>query len=88
MFIAIIMENFETDEEEKRRRQIEDYVSKAELDDNEDRPIISRWNVYRYFKPKPKSLTVDNMPHYLVLPMQKNVVREFLTDNLPETKVC
>ncbi|RUS24571.1 hypothetical protein BC938DRAFT_473377 [Jimgerdemannia flammicorona] len=82
------MENFETDEEEKRRRQIEAYVSKTEQGDNEDRPIISRWNIYRYFKANPKSLAVENIPYNLVLPMQKNVVREFLSDNIPGAKVC
>ncbi|CAO3660618.1 unnamed protein product [Umbelopsis ramanniana] len=81
MFIAIIMENFETAEEEKRQRQVQDYLNKNDTMILEDAPIASRWNVFRYLKPKPKGLAVDNMPSGLVLSTQKEYVREFLVDS-------
>jgi hypothetical protein len=81
MFIAIIMENFETAEEEKRQRQVQDYLRKNDVMTMEDAPIGSRWNVFRYLKPKPKSLAVDNMPSSLVLSTHKEYVRDFLLDS-------
>lgn len=81
MFIAIIMENFETAEEEKRQRQVQDYLQKNDSIILEDAPIGSRWNIFRYLKPKPKGLAVDNMPSSLVLSTQKEYVREFLIDS-------
>lgn len=81
MFIAIIMENFETAEEEKRQRQVQDYLQKNDTIALEDASIASRWNIFRYLKPKPRGLAVDNMPSSLVLSTRKEYVREFLVDS-------
>ncbi|KAG0186357.1 calcium channel protein [Apophysomyces sp. BC1034] len=80
MFIAVLMENFETAEEEKRQRQVQHYVEKTETAFVDDDTIVSRWNIYRYFKPHPKGLDIKNMPTNLVLLVQKNTVREFMND--------
>lgn len=79
MFIAVLMENFETVEEEKKKRQLEQFVRKTEHIVEED-PIISRWNIYRYFRPHPKGLNV-NMPANLVWQAKKDVVRDFMVDD-------
>ncbi|KAL1918646.1 uncharacterized protein VTP21DRAFT_2668 [Calcarisporiella thermophila] len=86
MFIAIILENFEIHEDAKRKAQIEafiDQTSKARRSKNDP---ISRWNIFRYFAPKPKSLAVEGMPSSLILPMQKRYIRDFLTDHNPSEK--
>ncbi|OAD72147.1 hypothetical protein PHYBLDRAFT_147120 [Phycomyces blakesleeanus NRRL 1555(-)] len=80
MFIAVLMENFETAEEEKKKRQIQYYVEKTENAFVTDDPIVSRWNIYRYMKAKPKELEIKNMPTTLLLPVQKNAVREFMNE--------
>ncbi|KAI9485974.1 MAG: Ion transport protein-domain-containing protein [Benjaminiella poitrasii] len=79
MFIAVLMENFEIAEEDKRKRQVMQFIEKTEneLDKN---IVVSRWNIYRYFKPQTKGLNVKNMPSNLVLPAQKNIVREFMNE--------
>lgn len=77
MFIAVLMENFETAEEEKRMRQIDQYARHQEHVEKND-PVISRWNIYRYFRAKPKGVNVDNMPTNLVLPAKKTVIRDFM----------
>ncbi|KAI7862921.1 Ion transport protein-domain-containing protein [Spinellus fusiger] len=80
MFIAVLMENFETAEEEKKKRQIQYYVEKTEVEFVTDDPIVSRWNIYRYFKAQPKEVQVKNMPAALILPVQKNTVRDFMNE--------
>ncbi|KAF7724875.1 calcium channel protein [Apophysomyces ossiformis] len=80
MFIAVLMENFETAEEEKRQRQVQHYVEKTETAIVDDDTIVSRWNLYRYFKPHPKGLDVKNIPTNLVLLVQKTTVRDFMND--------
>ncbi|KAI9323588.1 Ion transport protein-domain-containing protein [Dichotomocladium elegans] len=79
MFIAVLMENFETAEEEKKQRQIQQYAQKKELVENDD-PVVSRWNIYRYFRAKPKGVDVSNMPANLVLHARKAIVRDFMHD--------
>ncbi|KAI9498171.1 Ion transport protein-domain-containing protein [Zychaea mexicana] len=80
MFIAVLMENFETAEEEKRQLQIDQYVRKTEHVVDSD-PVASRWNIYRYFRPHPKGMEVKNMPANLVLHAKKNTMREFMNDD-------
>jgi hypothetical protein len=38
---------------------------------------IMRWNPYRYARPSPKSLNIENVPSNLVLPLQKGLVRGY-----------
>lgn len=85
MFIAVLMENFEIVEEEKKKRQLEEYVKRTEHDMEED-PVISRWNIYRYFRPHPKGLNV-NIPANLVWQAKKDVVRDFMVDDTTTKEV-
>ncbi|KAI7905468.1 Ion transport protein-domain-containing protein [Cokeromyces recurvatus] len=79
MFIAVLMENFEIAEEDKRKRQVLQFMEKTEneLDKN---TVVSRWNLYRYFKPKAKGLDIKNIPSNLILSVQKSIVREFMNE--------
>src|SRR5205085_2685243 len=43
--------------------------------------VIYRWNFYKYFQAKPKTLAVESIPNNLILHTQKSRVRDFLTDN-------
>lgn len=81
MFIAVLMENFETAEEEKRMRQVDQYARQQEHVEKHD-PVISRWNIYRYFRAKPKGVNVGNMPTNLVLPAKKTVIRDFMNADM------
>lgn len=79
LFIAVLMENFEIAEEDKRKRQVTQFMEKTENELGQ-KTVVSRWNIYRYFKPQAKGLDVKNMPSNLVLSVQKNIVREFMNE--------
>lgn len=84
MFIAVLMENFEIAEEDKRKRQVLHFMKKTE-NELDKKTVVSRWNIYRYFKPQAKGLDVKNIPSNLVIGVQKNIVREFM--NVPTNEV-
>lgn len=79
LFIAVLMENFEIAEEDKRKRQVMQFMEKTENELGQ-KTVVSRWNIYRYFKPKAKGLDVKNIPSNLVLSVQKSIVREFMNE--------
>ncbi|KAI8096858.1 Ion transport protein-domain-containing protein [Halteromyces radiatus] len=79
MFIAILMENFETAEEEKRQRQIQRYAEIHDSFDDNAEAIISRWNIYRYLRANPKNVAVKNIPANLTLALEKNDLKDFMT---------
>ncbi|KAG9016762.1 calcium channel protein [Tulasnella sp. 427] len=75
MFIAVINENFEVAEEQKRARQFDAYLRKAEPSSTQV-DWLERWNPYRFVKAAPKSVAVESMPSGLVLPLKKAIVQE------------
>ena len=76
MFIAVINENFSVAEEAKRTRQATLYFRTQEPDKH--RPAwVRKLNPYRWFKPSPRAIVVENLPSNLVLPMQKALVQEY-----------
>ncbi|KAI9318189.1 Ion transport protein-domain-containing protein [Dichotomocladium elegans] len=77
MFIAVLMENFETAEEEKRMLQVQQYFAQNQQAVKRD-PVISSWNIYRYFRPHPKPVSIHNIPHGLILPATTTAVSEFM----------
>ncbi|KAK9762450.1 hypothetical protein K7432_011791 [Basidiobolus ranarum] len=81
MLVAVMVENFEMDEEEKRRLQLEETIKGIETRQLENQTDISKWNPYRYLKPSPKALEVPNIPSNLILPVQKRTAREFLQES-------
>lgn len=76
MFIAVINENFEVAEEVKRSHQTKLYFQTQEPDDKSRAPWVHRLNPYRWFKPAPRAIVVEELPSNLVLPMQKALVQE------------
>ncbi|KAG0268944.1 calcium channel protein [Actinomortierella ambigua] len=73
MLIAIIMENFEIPESSKRSQQIEEFVSKM---GGALREV--KWDLYRYLKPIPNSIGIDNMSSGIIHKRRKYLVRQFL----------
>lgn len=73
MFIAVINENFQVAEEAKKSEQASKFW--ATQNAREGKPTWVRvFNPYRWFKAKPVTVRVDELPSGLVLPMQKNLV--------------
>jgi voltage-dependent calcium channel len=75
MFIAVINENFEVAEEQKKSKQTSHFYSqqKARLGTV---TWLRRLNPYRWVKASPVTVKVDNLPSNLVLPMQKVLVQD------------
>ncbi|KAI6024262.1 Ion transport protein-domain-containing protein [Pisolithus marmoratus] len=78
MFIAVINENFSVAEEAKKEKQASNYWARH----RPQREVThSRWirrlNPYRWFKPDPVTVKVENLPSTLVLPMRESVVQGY-----------
>ena len=76
MFIAVINENFDVAEEQKRSRQASHFWA-AQRPQKARAAWIRRMNPYRWFEAKPKAIAVDQLPANLVLPMQKSLVQDY-----------
>ncbi|KAG8944623.1 calcium channel protein [Tulasnella sp. 424] len=75
MFIAVINENFEVAEEQKRARQFDAYLRKTEPSSTQVN-WMEKWNPYNWVKAAPKSVAVESMPSGLVLPLKKAIVQD------------
>ncbi|GJE94122.1 Ion transport protein-domain-containing protein [Phanerochaete sordida] len=76
MFIAVINENFDVAEEQKRSRQASHFWA-AQRPQKARAPWVRRMNPYRWFEAKPKAIAVDQLPSNLILPMQKSLVQDY-----------
>ncbi|CAA7264458.1 unnamed protein product [Cyclocybe aegerita] len=76
MFIAVINENFEVAEEQKKGKQASNYYSQQKARHGSV-PWLRRLNPYRWVKANPETAKVTNLPSNLVLPMQKNLVQDY-----------
>ncbi|KAI8319107.1 hypothetical protein GQ54DRAFT_265895, partial [Martensiomyces pterosporus] len=82
MMIALIMDNFETSEKEKRVRQLAVfYASLNRSAARYKRSLVSRWNPYLYLKPSPVLTKAPNLPKSLVFPMRKDYSQAFLLND-------
>lgn len=75
MYIAVINENFEVAEEQKRSQQIKAFVSRT-APTSSALNWMEKWNPYQFVKADPKSVAVDVLPSNLVLPLQKAIVQD------------
>ena len=75
MFIAVINENFRVAEEAKRVQQADLYFRTQEPDRHMP-AWVRKLNPYRWFKPSPRAIHVENFPSNLVLPMPKAFVQD------------
>ncbi|WVQ85091.1 hypothetical protein IAT38_007255 [Cryptococcus sp. DSM 104549] len=88
MFIAVINENFAIAEEQKRKRQIEAFIRKAEAPSAHVN-WIDRLNPYRLMTARHRAVKVDTLPPNLVLPLKQHVgvdVSSVPSDNLRDEK--
>ena len=76
MFIAVINENFDVAEEQKRSQQASHFWA-TQRPQQARAAWIRRLNPYRWFAAKPKAIAVDQLPSNLVLPMQKSLVQDY-----------
>ena len=75
MFIAVINENFEVAEEQKKSKQTSDFYSQRKSRQG-TAVWLRRLNPYRWIKANPVTVKVDNLPSNLVLPMQKVLIQD------------
>ena len=75
MFIAVINENFEVAEEQKKGKQTSNFYSQQKARHGTV-TWLRRLNPYRWIKASPVTVKVDNLPSNLVPPMQKVLVQE------------
>ncbi|KIM44013.1 hypothetical protein M413DRAFT_17890 [Hebeloma cylindrosporum] len=76
MFIAVINENFEVAEEQKKGKQASNYYSQQKAKHGSV-SWLRRFNPYRWVKANPETAKVSNLPSNLVLPMQKSLVQDY-----------
>jgi len=76
MFIAVINENFQVAEEQKKSKQASQYYNQQKARQG----TISwfrRLNPYRWIKANPETAKVANLPSNLTLPIQKTLVQDY-----------
>lgn len=76
MFIAVINENFEVAEEQKKGKQASNYYSQHKARHGTV-TWLRRLNPYRWVKANPETAKVSNLPSNLVLPIQKTLVQDY-----------
>jgi len=75
MFIAVINENFEVAEEQKKGKQASHYYNQQKARHGTV-TWLRKLNPYRWVKANPETAKVTNLPSNLVLPMQKTLVQD------------
>ncbi|KAG7087347.1 hypothetical protein E1B28_013323 [Marasmius oreades] len=76
MFIAVINENFQVAEEQKKSKQASHYWATHRVQAGRA-TWMRRLNPYRWVKANPVKVKVDNLPSNLVLPMKKTLVQDY-----------
>ncbi|KAF9357185.1 calcium channel protein [Mortierella sp. AD094] len=79
LFVAIVLENFELDDDEKYKKQLEIYFlthqrSKADT----SKSVFQYLNPYAYLPARPQTLSVYGLPVDQTVSIRKNVFRQFL----------
>jgi hypothetical protein len=77
MFIAVINENFQVAEEQKKGKQASNYYSQQKARHGSV-SWLRRLNPYRWMKANPETARVANLPSNLILPMQKTLVQDYI----------
>ncbi|KAF9265047.1 hypothetical protein L218DRAFT_899321 [Marasmius fiardii PR-910] len=76
MFIAVINENFQVAEEQKKSKQASQYWATHRVQAGRV-TWMRRLNPYRWVRANPVKVKVENLPSNLVLPMQKTLVQDY-----------
>ncbi|KAG0044626.1 calcium channel protein [Gryganskiella cystojenkinii] len=87
LFIAIILEHFEMDDDEKYKTQLEMYFQRHQRSKvNKTQGVLKYLNPYAYLPARPQTLSVDGLSPDQTVVVRKNVFRQFLEGDLaPET---
>ncbi|KAG0308192.1 calcium channel protein [Dissophora globulifera] len=87
LFIAIVLEHFDMDDDEKYKKQLEIYFEthqRSKLDKTTS--AFHYLNPYAYLPARPQTLTVRGLPVDQTVTLRKNVFRQFLEgDNASNT---
>ncbi|KAK3812489.1 MAG: Ion transport protein-domain-containing protein [Linnemannia elongata] len=93
LFIAIVLEHFELDDDEKYKTQLEMYFEKHQRSKKaKNRGLFHYFNPYSYLPARPQTLSVHGLTADQTVTVRKNVFREFLegdsapTDFSPHSK--
>ncbi|KAG0344565.1 calcium channel protein [Podila humilis] len=86
LFIAIVLEHFELDEDEKYKKQLEMYFERHQSKKKIAMGYFHYLNPYAYLPARPQTLSVVGLPLEQVGVIRKSVFRQFLEgDSAPET---
>ncbi|KAF9154776.1 calcium channel protein [Linnemannia schmuckeri] len=87
LFIAIVLEHFELDDDEKYKTQLEMYFEKHQRSKKaKNRGLFQYFNPYSYLPARPQTLSVHGLTVDQTVTVRKNVFREFLEgDSAPST---
>ncbi|KAG0376923.1 calcium channel protein [Mortierella sp. AD032] len=87
LFIAIVLEHFELDDDEKYKKQLEMYFEKHQRSKKaKNRGLFQYFNPYSYLPARPQTLSVHGLTDDQTVTVRKNVFREFLEgDSAPNT---
>ncbi|KAK7445064.1 calcium channel protein [Stygiomarasmius scandens] len=80
MFVAVINENFQVAEEQKRTRQASHYWATHQIQSGRA-TWMRKLNPYRWVKPNPVKVKVENLPSNLVLSIQQDLVQEYRVES-------
>ncbi|KAF9115096.1 calcium channel protein [Mortierella sp. AM989] len=79
LFVAIVLENFELEDDEKYRKQLEIYFSTHQRSKAEtSKGFFQYLNPYAYLPARPQTLSVHGLPLDQMVSIRKNVFRQFL----------
>ncbi|KAG0272810.1 calcium channel protein [Linnemannia exigua] len=87
LFIAIVLEHFELDDDEKYKKQLEMYFEKHQRSKKaKNRGLFQYFNPYSYLPARPQTLSVHGLTDDQTVAVRKNIFREFLEgDSAPNT---
>ncbi|KAK8049512.1 ion transporter [Apiospora phragmitis] len=80
MFIAVIQENFDVSEDEKRLEQVKAFLQRKELGNNSSNLALS--TIFSFGKTRRKKDPLDYGPATMEMLLKDAVVREFLDDSM------
>ncbi|KAG0004465.1 calcium channel protein [Entomortierella chlamydospora] len=79
LFVAIVLENFELDDDEKYKKQLEIYfLTHQRSKTDTSKSVFQYLNPYAYLPARPQTLSVPGLPVDQTVSIRKNVFRQFL----------
>ncbi|KHJ36377.1 putative ion transporter [Erysiphe necator] len=85
MFIAVIQENFDVSEDEKRMHQVKAFLNRKELGSSSSHLSLSA--IIRLGRPRNKKEPLDYGPATMEMLLKDAVVKDFLDDEIKESQI-